>query len=75
LLNDAIGDYVLRYRVKPGITGWAQVNGARGELVTTEDLRRRLALDFEYIQRWSLGFDLKIMVLTVLREIVSPHAF
>ena len=75
LLNDAIGDYVLRYRVKPGITGWAQVNGARGELVTTEDLRRRLALDFEYIQRWSIGFDVKIMVLTVLREIVSPHAF
>jgi Undecaprenyl-phosphate glucose phosphotransferase len=75
LLNDAIGDYVLRYRVKPGITGWAQVNGARGELVTTEDLRRRLAYDFEYIQRWSIGFDLKIMALTAMREIVSRHAF
>jgi len=75
LLNDAIGDYVLRYRVKPGITGWAQVNGARGELVTTDDLRRRLELDFEYIQRWSIGFDVKIMALTVLREIVSRHAY
>jgi Undecaprenyl-phosphate glucose phosphotransferase len=75
LLNDAIGDYVLRYRVKPGITGWAQVNGARGELVTTEDLRRRLAFDFEYIQRWSIGFDLKIMALTAMREILSRNAF
>jgi len=75
LLNEAIGDYVLRYRVKPGITGWAQVNGARGELVTTDDLRRRLEFDFEYIQRWSIGFDIKIMILTVLREIVSRHAF
>jgi lipopolysaccharide/colanic/teichoic acid biosynthesis glycosyltransferase len=75
LLNDAISDYALRYRVKPGITGWAQVNGARGELVTTEDLRRRLAFDFDYIQRWSITFDLKIMVLTALREIVSRHAF
>lgn len=74
-LNDAIGDYVLRYRVKPGITGWAQVNGARGELVTTDDLRRRLTFDFEYIQRWSIGFDLKIMALTAMREIVSHHAF
>jgi Undecaprenyl-phosphate glucose phosphotransferase len=75
LLNDAISDYALRYRVKPGITGWAQVNGARGELVTTEDLRRRLAFDFDYIQRWSITFDIKIMVLTALREIVSRHAF
>jgi Undecaprenyl-phosphate glucose phosphotransferase len=74
-LNDAIGDYVLRYRVKPGITGWAQVNGARGELVTMEDLRRRLSYDFEYIQRWSIGLDLKIMALTAIREIVSRHAF
>jgi lipopolysaccharide/colanic/teichoic acid biosynthesis glycosyltransferase len=65
----------MRYQVKPGITGWAQINGSRGELVTTDDLRRRVSLDLEYIQRWSVFFDLKIMVLTVIREIRSQHAF
>jgi lipopolysaccharide/colanic/teichoic acid biosynthesis glycosyltransferase len=43
--------------------------------VTTDDLRRRVSLDLEYIQRWSVFFDLKIMVLTVIREIRSQHAF
>ena len=75
LLDDAIVDYVMRYKVKPGITGWAQVNGARGELVRREDLRKRVTYDLEYIQRWSIAFDLKIMVLTALREIISKHAF
>jgi polysaccharide biosynthesis protein PslA len=75
LLNDVTAEYVMRHQVKPGITGWAQVNGSRGELVTRDDLRRRVAYDLEYIQRWSIRFDLKIMVLTVLREIMSKHAF
>lgn len=75
LLNDVIGEYVVRFQVKPGITGWAQVNGARGEMVTTDDLRRRVAYDLEYIQQWSAWFDIKIMALTVIREIVSRHAF
>jgi Undecaprenyl-phosphate glucose phosphotransferase len=75
LLNEVISEYVLRYHVKPGITGWAQINGARGELVTGDDLRRRVALDLEYIQRWSIGFDLKIIMLTAIREIMSKHAY
>jgi lipopolysaccharide/colanic/teichoic acid biosynthesis glycosyltransferase len=75
LLNDVLSDYIVRFRVKPGITGWAQVNGARGELVTTDDLRRRVAYDLDYIQHWSAWFDIKIMALTVAREIVSNHAF
>jgi Undecaprenyl-phosphate glucose phosphotransferase len=75
LLDDALAEYVLRHQVKPGITGWAQVNGARGELVTTDDLRRRVAFDLQYIQRWSIRFDLKIMALTVLREVFSKNAF
>jgi polysaccharide biosynthesis protein PslA len=75
LLNDALGEYLIRYQVKPGITGWAQINGARGELVTRDDLRRRVTYDLEYIQYWSIRFDLKIMVLTAMREIFSKHAF
>jgi lipopolysaccharide/colanic/teichoic acid biosynthesis glycosyltransferase len=75
LLNDALSEYLIRYQVKPGITGWAQINGARGELVTHDDLRRRVALDLEYIQHWSVWFDLRIMALTAKREIVSKHAY
>ncbi|MBO1361735.1 exopolysaccharide biosynthesis polyprenyl glycosylphosphotransferase [Acetobacter sacchari] len=75
LLDDALADYVLRYHVKPGITGWAQVNGARGELVTVGDLERRVKYDLDYIRRWSLFFDVKIIFLTVVREIFSRHAF
>jgi len=75
LLDAASSDYLLRYSVKPGITGWAQVNGARGELVRREDLRKRIDYDLEYIRQWSVGFDLKIMVLTAAREIISKHAF
>lgn len=75
LLNDALSEYLVRYQVKPGITGWAQINGARGELVTHDDLRRRVALDLEYIQHWSVWFDLRIMVLTAKREIFSKHAY
>jgi lipopolysaccharide/colanic/teichoic acid biosynthesis glycosyltransferase len=75
LLDDALGDYRMRYQVKPGITGWAQINGARGELVTREDLRRRVAYDLAYIRYWSLWFDVKIMAMTASREIFSRNAF
>jgi polysaccharide biosynthesis protein PslA len=75
LLDDALAEYVIRHQVKPGITGWAQINGARGQLVTLDDLRRRVELDLEYMQKWSLRFDLKILVLTVVREVFSRHAF
>jgi polysaccharide biosynthesis protein PslA len=75
LLKDAMAEYVIRHQVKPGITGWAQVNGARGELVTMEDLRRRVGFDLEYIQKWSVWFDLRIISMTVIREVFSKHAF
>jgi len=75
LLHDVIDEYGVRSKMKPGITGWAQVNGARGELVTTDDLRRRVAYDLEYMQLWSTWFDIKIMALTVIREVVSTNAF
>jgi Undecaprenyl-phosphate glucose phosphotransferase len=66
-----IAFYARRHNVKPGITGWAQVNGFRGETRTDDKMRARVACDLYYIDHWSLGFDLYIMARTVL----SPRAF
>jgi len=75
LFADVVGQYALRHRVKPGITGWAQVNGWRGETRTEEQLRQRVRHDLDYIQNWSLWLDVKIMALTLLREVRSTTAF
>ena len=57
--------YMVRHQVKPGITGWAQVNGQRGETDTVEKMRMRVEYDLEYLRNWSLGLDLKIIVSTI----------
>jgi len=67
--------YMLRHRVKPGITGWAQVNGWRGETESDEKMRMRLQYDFEYIRNWSLWLDLKIILLTVVRGFMNKNAY
>ena len=59
-----VGDYAHRHRVKPGITGWAQVNGSRGPVHTREEVRERIRLDMEYVNRASFWFDVFIMVIT-----------
>lgn len=59
--------YLLRQKVKPGITGLAQVNGWRGETDTQEKMERRIDHDLEYIHNWTLGLDLKIIFLTILK--------
>jgi exopolysaccharide biosynthesis polyprenyl glycosylphosphotransferase len=71
----AVQEYYIRHSVKPGITGWAQVNGARGEVATIHQLRKRVAYDLFYIMNWSVFFDIKIIVLTIRREVFSQHAF
>jgi Undecaprenyl-phosphate glucose phosphotransferase len=63
--DEIIRDYAARHRVKPGITGWAQINGWRGETSTEEQIEQRVAHDFHYIDNWSLGLDLKIVLRTV----------
>jgi len=68
--SEITGKYAHRHRVKPGMTGWSQVNGARGATTTTAQLRHRVALDLMYIDNWSLWLDLKILVLT-LREVLK----
>ena len=66
-----IPGYMLRHKVKSGITGWAQVCGLRGNT----SLRKRIQYDLYYIRRWSLGFDVWIMFLTVFRGLVGKHAY
>ncbi|MCA8904894.1 MAG: sugar transferase, partial [Hyphomonas sp.] len=63
-VHDIVGDYAHRHRVKPGITGWAQVNGSRGPVHTREEVRERIRLDLEYVNRSSFWFDIYIMLKT-----------
>jgi polysaccharide biosynthesis protein PslA len=65
LYGQAVKEYLHRHRVKPGITGWAQVNGLRGEIHTLEKAHARVARDLYYIEHWSLWLDLKILLMTV----------
>jgi putative colanic acid biosynthesis UDP-glucose lipid carrier transferase len=60
-----IKGYMLRHKIKPGITGWAQVNGLRGETLTIDKMEARVRYDFDYIRRWSLWFDLVIIAKTI----------
>jgi putative colanic acid biosynthesis UDP-glucose lipid carrier transferase len=70
-----IGDYHWRHKVKPGITGWAQVNGFRGETDTLEKMRLRFEHDVYYIENWSLWFDFKILVMTAFIGWSSKNAY
>jgi lipopolysaccharide/colanic/teichoic acid biosynthesis glycosyltransferase len=66
-----ISVYARRHNVKPGITGWAQIHGFRGETDTDDKMRSRVECDLHYIDNWSLGLDLQIMIRTVL----SPRSY
>lgn len=70
-----IDGYLGRHRVKPGITGWAQVNGYRGETDTPEKMRMRVQYDLYYIDNWSLSLDLKILLMTVFVGFVNRNAY
>ena len=67
--------YMVRHKVKPGITGWAQVNGQRGETDTIEKMRTRVEYDLEYLRNWSLGLDLQIIAATVRLLFFDRHAY
>jgi putative colanic acid biosynthesis UDP-glucose lipid carrier transferase len=74
LYRGKIRGYMLRHKVKPGITGWAQVNGLRGETAAVEKMERRVEHDLYYIDNWSLFWDLKIVFLTIFGQKVRKHA-
>ncbi|WAC75168.1 undecaprenyl-phosphate glucose phosphotransferase [Roseateles sp. SL47] len=67
--------YMVRHKVKPGITGWAQVNGLRGETDTIDKMKARVEYDLEYLRNWSLGLDLQIIVRTVRLMVFDRHAY
>ncbi|HUC81401.1 MAG TPA: undecaprenyl-phosphate glucose phosphotransferase [Flavisolibacter sp.] len=64
-----IGQYMVRQFLKPGITGWAQVNGYRGETKTTDQMQRRVEHDLWYLENWSLYLDIKIMAMTAFNTL------
>jgi putative colanic acid biosysnthesis UDP-glucose lipid carrier transferase len=70
-----IPGYMLRHKVRPGLTGWAQINGWRGETETLEKMEKRVEYDLDYLRRWSLWFDLKIIFLTIFRGFKDSHAY
>jgi putative colanic acid biosynthesis UDP-glucose lipid carrier transferase len=75
LYRQMIKAYMVRHKVKPGITGWAQVNGHRGETVTVEKMRSRVEYDLEYLRNWSLGLDLQIIARTVKLVFFDRNAY
>lgn len=72
---DVVESYFARHRVKPGVTGWAQINGLRGELDSDEKIRARTTYDLDYIENWSLLFDLKILCLTPIRLFNTDNVY
>ena len=75
LYADAVDGYFARHRVKPGVTGWAQVNGWRGETDTQEKLQRRVEHDLYYIENWSVTFDLYILLMTPFALLKGDNAY
>jgi len=70
-IEAAIARYGDRHRVKSGITGWAQVNGWRGNT----SIKKRVAYDLYYLQNWSFAFDLRIILMTIVSGLINRHAY
>ena len=69
--KEEIPRYMIKHQVRPGLTGWAQVNGYRGDTSIT----KRIEHDLYYIENWSLGFDFKIMFLTIFKGFINKNAY
>jgi Undecaprenyl-phosphate glucose phosphotransferase len=75
LYQNVVSGYIHRYRIKPGITGWAQINGFRGETDRIEKMEGRVAHDLYYLRNWSFGLDVKIIFATVFKGLHHPNAY
>jgi Undecaprenyl-phosphate glucose phosphotransferase len=75
LFHEVVDGYFARHRVKPGVTGWAQINGWRGEIDNDEKIERRTEFDLYYIENWSLWLDLKILFMTPFKLLNTENAY
>lgn len=75
LYHEVVDGYFARHRVKPGVTGWAQINGWRGEIDNDDKIKMRTEYDLFYIENWSLWFDLEILFLTPIRLLNTENAY
>jgi putative colanic acid biosynthesis UDP-glucose lipid carrier transferase len=75
MYRKVIKGYMVRHKVKPGITGWAQINGFRGETSTVDSMKQRIDYDLDYLKRWSLSLDMQIIFKTILRVFKDPKAY
>ncbi len=75
LYKDLVYGYMFRYRIKPGITGWAQVNGYRGATEKVEKMQNRVKFDLFYIHNWSFWFDIKIVAMTLFKGFIGRNAY
>ena len=75
LFDEAVDGYFARHRIKPGITGWAQINGWRGEIDTETKIQKRVEFDLHYIENWSVLFDLYILCRTPLALLETENAY
>lgn len=73
--DEVVYGYFARHKVKPGVTGWAQINGWRGEVDTPEKIQKRVEFDLYYIENWSILFDIKILALTPARLLNTENAY
>ena len=73
--DEAVDGYFARHRVKPGMTGWAQINGWRGEITSPDKIKRRVEHDLYYIENWSLLFDLYLVMMTPLALLKGENAY
>ncbi|HAS6348542.1 TPA: undecaprenyl-phosphate glucose phosphotransferase [Vibrio vulnificus] len=70
-----VDNYMIRHKIKPGITGWAQINGYRGETETVDKMEKRVQYDIQYMQNWNLWLDIKIIFMTIFKGFVSETAY
>ncbi len=69
--KEEIPRYMVKHQVRPGLTGWAQINGWRGDT----SIKRRIEYDIFYIENWTMSFDVKIMLLTIFRGFINKNAY
>ena len=69
--REEIPRYMVKHQVRPGMTGWAQINGYRGDT----SIRKRIDCDLYYIENWTMGFDVKILFLTLFKGFINKNAY